>query len=86
MFYHFLSQRVIVSFSRKAKLHGATIANLSAERQTGLRPTLTVLSVLSLFIVSLFILCLNAWLCLCLCWPCAPLVLPPYFQLPRPLV
>lgn len=49
-------------------------------------PALTVLSVLSLFNVSLFILCLSTWLCLCLCWPCAPLVLPPRFQSPRPLV
>ncbi len=47
-------------------------------------PALTILSALSLFNVSLFILCLSTWLCLCLCWPCAPLVLPPHFQLPRP--
>ncbi len=33
--------------------------------------------------VSLFVLCLSTWLCLCLCWPCAPLVLPPCFHLPH---
>ncbi len=48
--------------------------------------SLTAISVLSLFNVSLFVLCLSTWLCLCFCWPCAPLALPPGFQLPRPLV
>ncbi len=48
--------------------------------------SLTAMSVLSLFNVSLFVLCLSTWLCLCFCWPCAPLALPPGFQLPRPLV
>ncbi len=48
--------------------------------------TLAALSVLSMFNVSLLVLCLSTWLCLCLCWPCASFVLPPCFQLPCPLV
>ncbi len=49
-------------------------------------PALSVLSVLLLFNVSLFVLCLSTWLCLCLCLPCAPLVPPPCFPWSRPLV
>ncbi|XP_067300869.1 calphotin-like [Pseudorasbora parva] len=47
---------------------------------------LTALSILSLFSVSLFVLCLNTCLCLSLCLPCAPCVPPPCFLLPHPLV
>ncbi len=49
-------------------------------------PALTVLSVMFLFNVSLFVLCLSTWLCFILCLPCAPLVLPPCFPWSRPLV
>ncbi|XP_073810838.1 uncharacterized protein [Danio rerio] len=49
-------------------------------------PALTALSLLSVFNVSLFVLCISTWLSLLLCWPCAPLVLPPCFPMPRPLV
>ncbi|RXN31411.1 proteoglycan 4-like protein [Labeo rohita] len=45
-----------------------------------------VLTVLSLFSVSLFVLCLSTWFCLCLCLPRAPLVPPPCFPWSRPLV
>ncbi len=48
-------------------------------------PALTVLSVLFLFNVSLFVLCLSTWLCLCLCLPCAPPVPPPCFPWSHPL-
>ncbi len=48
-------------------------------------PALTAMSVLSLFNVSMFVLCLSTWLCLLFCWPCAPLALPPGFQLLHPL-
>ncbi len=44
------------------------------------------LTVLSLFNVCLFVLCLSTWFCLCLCLPCAPLVPPPCFAWSRPLV
>lgn len=47
-------------------------------------PALTVLSLLIPFNVSLFVLWLSTWLCLCLCWPCAPLVPPPCFPLLSP--
>ncbi len=47
---------------------------------------LAALSVLSLFNVSLVVLCLNTLLCLCLCLPCIPVIPPPCFPWSRPLV
>ncbi len=44
------------------------------------------LTVLSLFNVSLFVLCLSTRLCLCLCLTCPPLVPPPCFPWSHPLV
>ncbi len=45
---------------------------------------LTALSVLSLFNVSLFVLCVSTWLRLCCGLPCARPVPPPCYLLPRP--
>ncbi len=47
---------------------------------------LAALSVLSLLNVSLVVLCLNTFLCLCLCLPCVPVIPPPCFPWSRPLV
>ncbi|XDV42471.1 hypothetical protein PO909_011127 [Leuciscus waleckii] len=86
----YTSMRKICDIIRKhrdaVKAEFISVLHLGSSGFTTSGPALTVLSVLSLFNVSLFVLCLITWLCLCLCWSCAPLAPPPCFLLPRPLV